>query len=394
MSSNDHNMQQDFLPTTTLELARTLIKRESITPEDAGCQSLIGQNLATCGFKAHDYSQAGVINTLFSHQAEGIEQGSHLMFLGHTDVVPPGPESEWHSPAFEPTEREGYLFGRGAADMKGAVAAMMTAIGAFVKHHTQHVGRVSLLLTSDEEGVAEHGVRAVMPRLVEDQLLPDYCLVGEPSSLEQLGDNIRVGRRGSIQGVLRCYGVQGHTAYADKQDNPVHRVLTALSAIANESFDNGDEHFPETLLHISNIQAGTGATNVTPGMLEVKFNIRNSPASPADLVHQRIVELLEANDCGAYELDWHISGEPFITRQGALLGAVQQAVKRVAGLTPVCDTGGGTSDGRFFAAEQVQVVELGLINRTIHQVNENTLITDLDRLHSMYYDICRQLLIE
>lgn len=394
MSSQDHSMHQDFLPMTTLQLTKALVKRNSVTPEDAGCQPLIADNLATCGFKTRDYCQADVINTFYSHRAQGIQQGAHLLFLGHTDVVPPGPESDWHSSPFEPTERQGYLYGRGTADMKGAVAAMITAMGAFVRHHPQHLGRLSLLLTSDEEGIAEHGVRAVMPRLIEDQLLPDYCLVGEPSSLEQLGDNIRIGRRGSIQGVLRFYGVQGHTAYADKQDNPAHRALAALAAIANESFDKGDEHFPASLLHISNLQAGTGATNVTPGLLQAKFNIRNNPISPSKVIHQRIIQLLEASDCGRYELDWHVSGEPFITQQGALVDAVQKAVGRVTGLTAVRDTGGGTSDGRFFAMEQVQVVELGLINKTIHQINESTLITNLDRLHSLYYDICCQLLIE
>lgn len=390
MSEHDHTTGSDFLPMNTLALAKALIDKRSVTPDDGGCQRFIADNLAASGFSARNYSQADVTNTLYTRGS-----GSpHLLFLGHTDVVPPGPEADWLSPPFAATEKDGRLYGRGAADMKGAVAAMLTAIGAFAKHQPEHAGRLSLLLTSDEEGVAEHGVRAAMSKLIDDGLLPDYCLVGEPSSLEQLGDNIRIGRRGSIQGELRFFGVQGHTAYADPQDNPAHRALAALRAMTGEHFDRGDEDFPPTLLHVSNVQAGTGAANVTPGVLRVQFNIRNSPASPADSLRRRITEMLEAGDCGRYELDWRINGEPFITAQGALVEAVQDAVRSVTGLTPVRDTGGGTSDGRFFAAEGVQVVELGLINRTIHQVNEHTPIADLDLLHSMYYDICRRLLGE
>ncbi len=381
---------QGLIPQTTTELAKALLARPSVTPDDAGCQDMLAENLAQAGFTARDYSSGKVTNTLYSHG-----QGSpHLLFLGHTDVVPPGPQQDWISPPFTPTERAQRLYGRGAADMKGAVAAMVTALGAFVQHQPGHAGRLSLLLTSDEEGSAEEGVRIVLPQLLKEQLLPDYCLVGEPSSLEQLGDNVRIGRRGSIHGEIRFFGTQGHTAYAARRDNPAHRALAALQAIVNQVFDQGDEHFPATLLHFSNIQAGTGAANVTPGMLRAQFNIRNNPVSPADILRRRIIDLLEASDCGRYELDWHASGQPFITRQGRLVDAVQSAVQRVTGLTPVRDTGGGTSDGRFFAAEKVQVVELGLVNQTIHQVNENTLLADLELLHSLYYDICRQLFSE
>lgn len=390
MSTDDHTPGTGFLPMSTLNLARALIERRSVTPDDGGCQPFIADNLATSGFAAHDYSRADVTNTLYTRGGGT----PHLLFLGHTDVVPPGPEGDWQSPPFIATEADERLYGRGAADMKGAVAAMITALGAFSRHCPTHAGRLSLLLTSDEEGPAEHGIRAVMPALIDDGLLPDYCLVGEPSSLAKLGDNIRVGRRGSIQGGLRFYGVQGHTAYADPADNPAHRALAALQAIAAEVFDQGDEHFPATLLHFSNLQAGTGADNVTPGMLSMRFNIRNNPASPSDELKARITALLDASDCGRYELDWRVNGEPFITRQGKLVEAVERAVNEVTGLTPVRDTGGGTSDGRFFAAEGVQVVELGLINRTIHQVNENTLSADLELLHSMYYGICQRLLGE
>ncbi len=378
----------DWLPMSTLELAKALIERRSVTPVDAGCQPFIESNLSAAGFTASDYSQADVTNTLYSH-GHGTP---HLLFLGHTDVVPSGPESEWSCPPFIATETQGNLYGRGAADMKGAVAAMLTALAAFVKHHPAHVGRVSLLLTSDEEGLAEHGVRAVLPKLITNRLLPDYCLVGEPSSLHQLGDNIRIGRRGSIHGEIRCYGIQGHTAYADKHDNPIHRFATALQMIADHEFDAGDEHFPATLLHFSNLQAGTGATNVTPGAVSAQFNIRNSPVSSAEALQNQVIGLLEASNCGRYELDWRVSGLPFITTNGALLDGVQNAVKTVTGLSPVCDTGGGTSDGRFFAAKGVEVVELGLVNQTIHQLDEHVRVADLELLHSMYYDICQQLL--
>lgn len=378
----------EWLPMDVLALTKALIERHSITPEDAGCQAYIAANLSNSGFAAHDYSQADVVNTLYTH-GHGTP---HLMFLGHTDVVPPGPEEDWNSPPFTPTEKQGRLYGRGAADMKGAVAAMLTSMSAFVKHYPQHAGCLSLLLTSDEEGVAEHGVRAALPRLAADGSLPDYCLVGEPSSLQQLGDNIRIGRRGSIHGEIRWFGVQGHTAYADKLDNPIHRAAAALKSIADYPFDTGDEHFPATLLHFSNIHAGTGAANVTPGVMRAQFNIRNNPASPEQYLHQKITQLLEDSNCGRYELDWHVSGLPFITPDGRLLSAVQNAVHSVTGSMPVCDTGGGTSDGRFFAPYDVQVVELGVVNETIHRVNENVLVSDLELLHSMYYDICRQLL--
>lgn len=374
----------------THNYASHLISLESITPNDADCQKWVAEILARSGFDVIDYNQNQVTNTLYTRQ--GARSGKHLLFLGHTDVVPAGPLDDWHTSPFVPEEKEGYLYGRGAADMKGAVAAMLSAFNAFVMHQPDYAGRLSLLLTSDEEGPAVDGVRIVVPALEQQRLLPDYCLVGEPSSMQQLGDTIRIGRRGSIHGAIRFLGVQGHTAYARSMDNPAHRALRALHAITTEAFDQGDKDFPPTLLHISNIQAGTGAANVTPGALDVRFNIRNSPASPAGQIRERIEMLLAQHDAGDYELDWVVSGEPFVTRQSGLIDAVTRSVELVNNVTPQQDTGGGTSDGRFFGAAGCQVVELGLVNETIHQVNESTLLTDLDRLHAIYYDCMRRLL--
>jgi len=376
----------------TQDYTRQLIARQSITPDDAGCQAQIAAWLQAAGFEVRDYSSNEVINTLYTRAGGDYPQRPHLLLLGHTDVVPPGPRAQWHSNPFAADERDGMLYGRGAADMKGAVAAMVTAMQAFTEHYPDHAGRLSLLLTSDEEGPAKDGVRVVVPALQRNQLLPDYCLVGEPSSLHRLGDNIRIGRRGSIHARLCFAGEQGHTAYADPADNPVHRAMAVLQAITAHRFDDGDEHFPATMLHVSNIQAGTGANNVTPATLEVRFNVRNNPATPAAQIKARIETLLAQHDCGSCQLDWEVSGEPFVTASGALVQAVDAAVAAVLGLQPVHDTGGGTSDGRFFAAAGCQVVELGLVNASIHRINEHVRSADLDLLHTLYYDIIRRLL--
>jgi len=378
----------------TQDYTRQLIARQSVTPDDAGCQALIADWLAESGFATHDFSSKEVVNSLYTHVGNDGKLRPHLLMLGHTDVVPPGPRAQWDSDPFAADERGGMLYGRGAADMKGAVAAMVTAMQAFVAHYPDHGGRLSLLLTSDEEGPAQDGVRVVVPALQGDDLLPDYCLVGEPSSLQTLGDNIRIGRRGSIHASLRFTGVQGHTAYADPADNPAHRAMAALQAITAHRFADGDEHFPATMLHVSNIQAGTGANNVTPASLEVRFNIRNNPASPAAQIRALIESMLQQHDCGNHVLDWELSGEPFVTASGALVQAVDAAVDSVLRKKPVHDTGGGTSDGRFFAAAGCQVVELGVVNASIHRINEHVRSADLDVLHTLYYDIIRRLLID
>ena len=374
--------------TATLDWARALIQCRSITPEDAGCQAMIGQALAAHGFEIIRLDRGAVRNTLYTRGAGA----PHLLFLGHTDVVPPGPEAAWQSPPFKPELREGILYGRGAADMKGAVAAMVTALSAHADSHAEPRGRLSLLLTSDEEGEARAGIRAVAPQLAERGLVPDYCLVGEPSSRQCLGDTVRVGRRGSIHATLRFRGRQGHTAYADPADNPAHRSLPALAALTAARFDDGSEDFPPTLLHISNIEAGTGANNVTPGELRVRLNIRNNPQSRAADLRERVEALLREHDAGDFELEWSVHGEPFHTAGGALIAAVDACVNRACGQPPVHDTAGGTSDGRFMAPLGCQVVELGLLNASIHAIDEHTPAADLELLQGVYRALCQRLL--
>jgi succinyl-diaminopimelate desuccinylase len=373
-----------------LALTRELISRESITPRDAGCLDLIGDRLDAAGMTIVRRRIEDVDN-LFARHGSG---APHLMLLGHTDVVPPGPEADWSSPPFAPTARDGDLFGRGAADMKSSVAAFVVALEAFLQRVPDHFGTVSLLLTSDEEGIARHGVRAMVPWLKSEDLVPTACLIGEPSSLESLGDNVRIGRRGSIQARLRIRGRQGHTAYADPRDNPVHRAGPLLAALGRMAFNDGDAHFPPTRLQISNLQAGTGADNVTPGELLVMFNLRNNPNSPADQLEARLRELIEAHDPGQWELSWRVSGEPFGPATGRLPDIVAAACHQHLGATPRRDTGGGTSDGRFIGPLGVDCVELGPVNATIHQVDERIALDDLERLPRVYASIIEQFLAE
>ena len=362
------------------QLTEALIARPSITPDDAGCLDLIGQRLAAVGMTLERFDEGGVSN-LLAHHGSG---GPHLLLLGHTDVVPPGPLGDWRSPPFEPTVFEGQLIGRGAADMKSSVAAFVIALEKFLQAWPDHPGTISLLLTSDEEGPAEHGVRIVVPQLQARGLLPDACLVGEPSSLKVLGDNLRIGRRGSIQARLSIRGRQGHTAYAEPADNPVHRAGDLLAALARLQFDDGDEHFPPSRLQISNVRAGTGAENVTPGELEVLFNIRNNPNSSAEALEQQLRGLIEQHQPGDWSLGWRVSGRPFGPATGSLPTVVVDACRRELGVTPRLDTGGGTSDGRFFGPLAIPVVELGPVNQTIHQVNEAIDLNALDALPRLY----------
>jgi succinyl-diaminopimelate desuccinylase len=361
-------------------LTEDLISRASITPEDAGCQALVADRLRSVGMRVECIDVEDVRN-LFAQHGKG---APHLLLLGHTDVVPPGPRADWTSPPFEPSERDGYLYGRGAADMKSSVAAFVVALEEFLQAHPDHPGTVSLLLTSDEEGPAQFGVRAVVPELERRGLLPDACLVGEPSSLEQLGDNLRIGRRGSIQARLSIRGRQGHTAYAHPADNPVHRAGPLIAELGSLRFDDGDEYFPPTRLQISNIQAGTGADNVTPGELVLMFNIRNNPNSPACLLEERLRDLIESHQPGEWVLEWRVSGQPFGPAEGPLTEAVVRACRAVLAIEPRLDTGGGTSDGRFFGPLGIPVVELGPVNRSIHQVDESIRLADLERLPALY----------
>jgi succinyl-diaminopimelate desuccinylase len=371
-----------------LTLARELISRVSVTPEDAGCQPMIAGRLEAAGMTVESIDVEDVRNLLARHGS-----GSpHLMLVGHTDVVPPGPTENWRSPPFEPEIRDGMLYGRGAADMKSSVAAFVLALEAFLAEHPDHEGTISLLLTSDEEGPAQHGVRSVVPRLEARGLLPDACLVGEPSSRDRLGDVIRIGRRGSIQARLRVFGVQGHTAYADPADNPVHRAAPLLAELGRLDFDDGDAFFPPTRLQISNVRAGTGADNVTPGDLEIWFNLRNNPNSGAEQLEARVRALIESRDPGRWELQWRVSGEPFGPASGPLPGVVEAACREVLGVIPRPDTGGGTSDGRFFGPRGIPVVELGPVNATIHRVDECVSVDDLRLLPGLYRRIIEGML--
>lgn len=371
-----------------LTLAQELIRRRSVTPDDAGCCALIAQRLAAAGMRT-EFIDSGPVRNLLAMHGSG---APHLMLLGHTDVVPPGPEQDWTDPPFAAVVRSGYLYGRGAADMKGSVAALLIALEQFLAERPDHAGTLSLLLTSDEEGVAEDGVRAVVPQLKARGLLPDYCLVGEPSSRAQLGDEIRIGRRGSIQARLTVRGIQGHTAYAHPADNPVHRAGPLLAELGRLVYEDGDDWFPPTKLQISNVRAGTGAENVTPGALEIWFNIRNNPHSPADVLKDRIEALITGYDPGPWCLDWRVSGVPFGPAGGALPEAVTAACREVLGREPEANTGGGTSDGRFLGPEGVSVVELGPVNRSIHQIDECLSVADLEQLPALYGGVIRRLL--
>ncbi|MBY6203735.1 succinyl-diaminopimelate desuccinylase [Halomonas denitrificans] len=369
-------------------LARELIRRPSVTPDDAGCQDLLAERLAAAGMQV-ERLRFGEVDNLFARHGSG---GPHLLLLGHTDVVPPGPEAEWRSPPFEPTERDGRLYGRGAADMKGSVAAFVVAVERFLAERPAHRGTLSILLTSDEEGPATDGTVRVVDWLVQRGALPDHVLVGEPSSRHRLGDVIRIGRRGSLQGVLRIRGTQGHTAYAEPSENPVHRAAPLLAALTALRFDDGDEAFPATRLQVSNVRAGTGAENVTPGEIEIRFNIRHNPNSTAESLESRVRSLIEASAPGECTLDWRVSGAPFGPAAGPLVDAVDAACRAVLDRAPTPDTGGGTSDGRFFGPRGIEVVELGPVNETIHQVDECIAVPDLERLPEVYVHVLDGLL--
>ena len=372
-----------------LDLTCELIRRASVTPDDAGCQAAIAARLMRAGFRVR-HLRYGEVDNLWATHGDG---GATLAFLGHTDVVPTGPADAWRFDPFMPTVVDGVLYGRGAADMKGSVAAMVVALEAFVAAHPDHAGRVGLLLTSDEEGPTNlDGVRRVASGFRADHERIDWCVVGEPSSTARLGDLIRVGRRGSLSGTLTVRGVQGHVAYPDKAKNPIHAFAPALAELAAERWDEGNGDFPPTSFQVSNLNAGTGATNVIPGALTALFNFRYSTASTADDLKERTEAILSRHDLD-YALDWNLSGEPFLTPPGGRLREVVVGVCReLVGETPVQSTGGGTSDGRFIAPLGAEVVELGPVNATIHQVDECVAVADLQRLPALYEAICVRLL--
>ncbi|WP_110656933.1 succinyl-diaminopimelate desuccinylase [Salinicola halimionae] len=364
----------------TLALALELLERPSVTPDDHGCQALMIERLEHIGFQIERMTIGGIEN----FWATRGQHGPMLAFAGHTDVVPSGPEREWDHPPFEPIiDDNGFLCGRGAADMKGSLAAMVTAVERFVTAHPDHHGRIAFLITADEEGPAIHGTRAVVERLRERHEPLDYCIVGEPSSTRHLGDVIKNGRRGSLGGVLRVRGIQGHVAYPHLARNPIHQALPVLSELVNEPWDAGNAFFPATSFQISNLYAGTGATNVVPGELEVTFNFRYSSEVTQTQLRERVEQKLAAHGLD-YQLDWTLNGEPFLTAAGELLEATQDACETITGHRPTLSTSGGTSDGRFIATLGTQVIELGPVNATIHQVNERIRADDLDTLSRIY----------
>ena len=372
-----------------LELTRELTARPSVTPDDAGCQRLIAERLLPLGFDVEWFLCGDVSNVLFTR---GYGSPS-LWFLGHTDVVPPGPEDLWTFLPFHPDEKDGELYGRGVADMKGAVAAMVVALETFATQHPDHQGQLGLLLTSDEEGAAIDGVVRVAEELKRRGQRPDYCLVGEPSSQQTLGDTVRVGRRGSIYVRLRVNGIQGHTAFPENLQNPVHQLAPFLKDLVEQHWDTGDDDFPASHCQVSWVKAGTGAGNVTPANVDLLANFRNGPKSPAEAIRKRFEKLLRNHDIEDYDIRWEIMGEPFRSPAGKLRQAVTEAVQEILHQTPDLNTGGGTSDGRYIAPLGTEVLELGLINQTIHQVDERTPVADLDRLFATYYDIARRIIL-
>lgn len=370
-----------------VDLASELIARASLTPDDGGCQDLIAARLGAIGFRC-ERLRFGAVDNLWAIRGEA---GPTLCLLGHTDVVPTGPSEAWSTPPFAPTLRDGWLHGRGAADMKGSVAAFVCALEDFVARHPAHRGRLALLLTSDEEGDAIDGVRRVADWLRERGERIDWCLVGEPSSQAALGDVVRIGRRGSLTGTATVRGVQGHVAYPEKARNPIHAALPPLAELAARRWDETPyPDFPPTSFQIANIEAGTGASNVIPGSARVQFNLRYSPRWTAESLEAEIADCFARHGADV-DIQWHRSGAPFHTAEGALRRAVREAVIAATGRAPEENTGGGTSDGRFIAPLGAEVVELGPVNATIHQVDERIAVADLERLPQIYAAIIEQL---
>jgi succinyl-diaminopimelate desuccinylase len=373
----------------TFLLTKALLERPSVTPDDQGCQAILSEFLEPLGFEISHYP---------IHQTKNLwaRRGNKkplLCFSGHTDVVPPGDHTAWVSPPFVPTIRNGKLYARGAADMKSSIAAMATACQRFIDKHPQHAGSIAFLITSDEEGHGLDGTRAVLKMLAEKQEIPEWCLVGEASSGEKLADIIKVGRRGSITGYLKINGKQGHVAYPHLADNPIHRAFKALQALVDLSWDQGEPPFPPTTFQFANVHSGTGATNVIPGVLEANFNLRYSPASPAEIIQEKIKAILDESGC-EYSLDWYLGGKLFYTSPDSFfLKKISQVIEEHLGYASIHSTDGGTSDGRFFAEYGSDVVEVGPKNESIHQVNENIDLEELENLSTLYEKILVGLLV-
>ncbi len=373
----------------TLELAIDLIRRRSVTPDDAGCQALLAERLGALGFRAEPM-RFGEVDNLWLRRGD---KGPLFCFAGHTDVVPTGPEEKWRHPPFDAIVEDGMLYGRGAADMKGSIACFVTACERFLATHPEHHGSIALLITSDEEGPAVDGTVKVIETLEARGEKIDWCLVGEPTCSNRLGDVVKNGRRGSLSGRLLVKGVQGHVAYPHLADNPVHRAAPALAELASIVWDQGNDHFPPTSFQISNIHAGTGANNVIPGELLVEFNFRFSTEQTETGLREKVEALLEQHGL-EYNIDWSLSGNPFLTEGGELLTAARSAIESVCGIVPEINTAGGTSDGRFIAPTGAQVLELGPLNATIHKVDEAVYTDDLDTLSRIYENILESLLLK
>ncbi len=371
----------------TLDLTFDLMSRPSVTPADGGCQQVMAARLAAAGF-AVEPLRYGVVENFWAKRGSG---GPVFCFAGHTDVVPTGPLEEWSSDPFRPEIRDGMLYGRGAADMKSGLAAMVTATEAFVREHPRHRGSIAFLITSDEEGPSVDGTKRVVETLRDRGERIDWCVVGEPSSEQAIGDTIKIGRRGSLSGRLTVHGIQGHIAYPQLAENPVHTFAPALAELTGRAWDAGNEHFQPTSFQVSNFNAGTGAPNVIPGELKARFNLRYSPVQTIEGLRETVEGILKKHGV-RYTLEWYVSGEPFFTPPAELSRAAAAAVRTECGAEPKLSTGGGTSDGRFIAPLGAQVVELGVVNATIHKVNECVRVADVDALHRIYLGILRSLL--
>ncbi len=374
-------------PAPEIDLLRDLVARPSVTPDDAGCQQLLTERLEAMGFVCETLV-FGEVTNLWARRGK---QSPVLCFAGHTDVVPPGDETEWSSDPFVPTLKDGLLFGRGTADMKSGLAAMTVALERFIGANPEHSGSLALLITSDEEGRARDGTLRVVETLQSRDEHIDWCVLGEPSSQSELGDLIRVGRRGSLSGMLTVNGIQGHVAYPQLADNPIRRFAPVLAELHELEWDKGNEFFPPTSFQVVDIQSGIGAPNVTPASLSARFNFRYSTVWNHESLKQRVHEVFDAHDID-YELNWHLSGEPFLTAPGRLIDATVQAVKEHTGKDPELSTGGGTSDGRFIAPSGTDVVELGPINASIHKIDEHVRVDDVVQLTAMYRRIMELLL--
>jgi succinyl-diaminopimelate desuccinylase len=376
------------MSSTTLDLTKALIARNSITPDDGGCQQMLIDRLSPLGFRCETIASGGVTN-LWARRGDSAPV---IAFAGHTDVVPTGPLAQWQSNPFVPVERDGFLYGRGAADMKTSIAAFVVAAEEFVAARPKHAGSIALLITSDEEGPATDGTVKVVEALRARNESLDFCIVGEPSSTARLGDTIKNGRRGTLSGKLVVKGIQGHIAYPHLAKNPIHEAVPALTELAAMQWDQGNEYFPPTTWQVSNIHGGTGAGNVIPGQVEIQFNFRYAPVSTADELKRRVLAVLDKHKLD-YTLDWTLGGKPFLTPRGSLVNVISDAIKTVTGVTPEISTTGGTSDGRFIAEICRELVEFGPVNATIHKIDERVEIASMEPLKNVYRGVLERLLV-